>query len=185
MLVLIGMLGFPSFFLRRVNNSGQANTCISITAFVSGSFSPSSGKKWKKTCCVPSFVLFALTLACLVTGMALLAIFKVDSANVTVKAVLVAVASVVGLALLLNCRTWWQVADSVLRSQRRRLHSAANSMHKLKSEGFMKVYKISKHTGDASLHRERFLNTVYFSHHEIYIYIYNITLFLSFIKWVM
>ncbi|KAM9466731.1 kinase D-interacting substrate of 220 kDa B isoform 3-T5 [Clarias gariepinus] len=99
------------------------------------------GKKWKKTCCVPSFVLFALTLACLVTGMALLAIFKVDSANVTVKAVLVAVASVVGLALLLNCRTWWQVADSVLRSQRRRLHSAANSMHKLKSEGFMKVLK--------------------------------------------
>ncbi|XP_062864164.1 kinase D-interacting substrate of 220 kDa B isoform X1 [Trichomycterus rosablanca] len=99
------------------------------------------GKKWKKTCCVPSFVLFALTLACLVTGMVLLAIFKVDSANVTVKAVLVAVASVVGLALLLNCRTWWQVADSVLRSQRRRLHSAANSMHRLKSEGFMKVLK--------------------------------------------
>ncbi|XP_060790078.1 kinase D-interacting substrate of 220 kDa B isoform X2 [Neoarius graeffei] len=99
------------------------------------------GKKWKKTCCVPSFVLFALTLACLVTGMALLAIFKVNSANVTVKAVLVAVASVVGLALLLNCRTWWQVADSVLRSQRRRLHGAANSMHKLKSEGFMKVLK--------------------------------------------
>lgn len=91
---------------------------------------------------MPSFVLFALTLACLVTGMVLLAIFKVDSANVTVKAVLVAVASVVGLALLLNCRTWWQVADSVLRSQRRRLHSAANSMHKLKSEGFMKVNKI-------------------------------------------
>lgn len=35
------------------------------------------GKKWKKTCCVPSFVLFALTLGCLITGMALLAIFKV------------------------------------------------------------------------------------------------------------
>ncbi|XP_066530233.1 kinase D-interacting substrate of 220 kDa B isoform X1 [Hoplias malabaricus] len=101
----------------------------------------SQGKKWKKTCCVPSFVLFALTLACLVTGMALLAIFKVEPANITVNAVLVAMASVVGLALLLNCRTWWQVADSVLHSQRRRLHSAANSMHKLKSEGFMKVLK--------------------------------------------
>uniref|UniRef100_A0AAR2JD25 KAP NTPase domain-containing protein n=1 Tax=Pygocentrus nattereri TaxID=42514 RepID=A0AAR2JD25_PYGNA len=101
----------------------------------------SQGKKWKKTCCVPSFVLFALTLACLVTGMALLAIFKVEPANFTVNAVLVAMASVVGLALLLNCRTWWQVADSVLHSQRRRLHSAANSMHKLKSEGFMKVLK--------------------------------------------
>ncbi|XP_044022906.1 kinase D-interacting substrate of 220 kDa B isoform X5 [Siniperca chuatsi] len=99
------------------------------------------GKKWKKTCCVPSFVLFALTLGCLITGMALLAIFKVDPENLTVNAVLIAMACVVGLALLLNCRTWWQVADSVLNSQRKRLHSAANNLHKLKSEGFMKVLK--------------------------------------------
>uniref|UniRef100_A0A8C3AHU7 Kinase D interacting substrate 220 n=1 Tax=Cyclopterus lumpus TaxID=8103 RepID=A0A8C3AHU7_CYCLU len=99
------------------------------------------GKKWKKTCCVPSFVLFALTLGCLITGMALLAIFKVDPGNLTVNAVLIAMASVVGLALLLNCRTWWQVADSVLNSQRKRLHSAANNLHRLKSEGFMKVLK--------------------------------------------
>uniref|UniRef100_A0A3P8ULH6 Kinase D interacting substrate 220 n=1 Tax=Cynoglossus semilaevis TaxID=244447 RepID=A0A3P8ULH6_CYNSE len=99
------------------------------------------GKKWKKTCCVPSFVLFAITLVCLITGMALLAIFKVNPENLTVNAVLIAMASVVGLALLLNCKTWWQVADSVLNSQRKRLHSAANNMHKLKSEGFMKVLK--------------------------------------------
>ncbi|XP_009291460.1 kinase D-interacting substrate of 220 kDa B-like isoform X3 [Danio rerio] len=99
------------------------------------------GKKWKKTCCVPSFVLFVLTSGCLITGMALLAIFKVDSENLTVNAVLISMASVVGLALLLNCRTWWQVADSVLHSQRRRLLNAANRMHKLKSEGFMKVLK--------------------------------------------
>lgn len=72
-------------------------------------------------------------------GMALLAVFKVDGQNQTVNAVLVSMASVVGLALLLNCRTWWQVTDSVLNSQRKRLHSAANKMHKLKSEGFMKV----------------------------------------------
>ncbi|XP_041810590.1 kinase D-interacting substrate of 220 kDa B isoform X2 [Chelmon rostratus] len=98
-------------------------------------------KKWKKTCCVPSFVLFALTLGCLITGMALLAIFKVDPENLTVNAVLIAMASVVGLALLLNCRTWWQVADSILNSQRKRLHSAANNLHRLKSEGFMKVLK--------------------------------------------
>ncbi|XP_021455800.2 kinase D-interacting substrate of 220 kDa B isoform X5 [Oncorhynchus mykiss] len=98
-------------------------------------------KKWKKTCCVPSFVIFVFILGCLTTGMALLAIFKVDVANQTVNAVLIAMASVVGLALVLNCRTWWQVADSVLNSQRKRLHSAANKMHKLKSEGFMKVLK--------------------------------------------
>lgn len=66
-------------------------------------------------------------------------ISQVDPENLTVNAVLIAMASVVGLALLLNCRTWWQVADSVLNSQRKRLHSAANNLHKLKSEGFMKV----------------------------------------------
>ncbi|KAM7396026.1 hypothetical protein PAMA_007350 [Pampus argenteus] len=98
-------------------------------------------KKWKKTCCVPSFVLFVFVLVCLLTGMALLAVFKVDRDNRTVNAVLIAIGSVVGLALLLNCRTWWQVTDSVLNSQRKRLHSAANKMHKLKSEGFMKVLK--------------------------------------------
>lgn len=65
--------------------------------------------------------------------------FQVDPDNLTVNAVLIAMASVVGLALLLNCRTWWQVADSVLNSQRKRLHSAADNLHKLKSEGFMKV----------------------------------------------
>ncbi|KAM9354593.1 kinase D-interacting substrate of 220 kDa B isoform 1-T2 [Pholidichthys leucotaenia] len=99
------------------------------------------GQKWKKTCCVPSFVLFALTICCLITGMALLAIFKVDPDNLTVNAVLIAMATVVGLALLFNWKTWWQVADSVLNSQRKRLHSAANNLHKLKSEGFMKVLK--------------------------------------------
>lgn len=106
---------------------------------ISSSSVLSGKRKWKKTCCVPSFILFTLVLGCLVTGMALLAVFKVDGENRTVNAVLIAIGSVVGLALLLNCRTWWQVTDSVLNSQRKRLHSAANRMHKLKSEGFMKV----------------------------------------------
>lgn len=35
-------------------------------------------KKWKKTCCVPSFVIFIFILGCLITGMALLAVFKVS-----------------------------------------------------------------------------------------------------------
>uniref|UniRef100_A0A8C2Z1M3 Kinase D-interacting substrate 220b n=1 Tax=Cyclopterus lumpus TaxID=8103 RepID=A0A8C2Z1M3_CYCLU len=98
-------------------------------------------RKWKKTCCVPSFLVFVLVLVCLLTGMALLAVFKVDGQNRSVNGVLVAVGGVVGLALLLNCRTWWRMTDSVLNSQRKRLHGAANRMHKLKSEGFMKVLK--------------------------------------------
>ncbi|XP_028652721.1 kinase D-interacting substrate of 220 kDa isoform X2 [Erpetoichthys calabaricus] len=97
--------------------------------------------KWKKTCCVPSFVIFIFILCCLITGVVLLAIFKVDPKNMTVNAFLISIACVVGLVLMLNCRTWWQVLDSVLNSQRKRLHSAANNLHRLKSEGFMKVLK--------------------------------------------
>lgn len=100
---------------------------------------PPGKKKWKKTCCIPSFVIFLFIVTCLIMGMGLLAVFKVDGQNQTVNAVLISMASVIGLALLLNCRTWWQVTDSVLNSQRKRLHSAANKMNKLKSEGFMKV----------------------------------------------
>ncbi|NWS31185.1 KDIS Kinase, partial [Polioptila caerulea] len=98
-------------------------------------------KKWKKTCCLPSFVIFLFILSCVVSAIALLAIFNVESANMTVNVVLITVTCIVGLAFFLNCRTWWQVMDSVLNSQRKRLHSAASKLHKLKSEGFMKVLK--------------------------------------------
>ncbi|XP_066453613.1 kinase D-interacting substrate of 220 kDa isoform X1 [Eleutherodactylus coqui] len=98
-------------------------------------------KKWKKTCCLPSFVIFIFIMACIFAGVILLAIFKVDPKNMTVNAILIAVACVVGLVLILNCLTWWQVMDSILNSQRKRLHSAASRLHRLKSEGFMKVLK--------------------------------------------
>ncbi|XP_068136432.1 kinase D-interacting substrate of 220 kDa isoform X2 [Hyperolius riggenbachi] len=98
-------------------------------------------KKWKKTCCLPSFVIFIFIMACIFAGVLLLAIFKVDPKNMTVNAILIAVACVVGLVLVLNCLTWWQVMDSILNSQRKRLHSAASRLHRLKSEGFMKVMK--------------------------------------------
>ncbi|KAM7079296.1 kinase D-interacting substrate of 220 kDa isoform 3-T4 [Molossus nigricans] len=98
-------------------------------------------KKWKRTCCLPSFVIFLFVLGCVIAGVTLLAVFRVDTKHLTVNAVLIAIASVVGLAFVLNCRTWWQVLGSLLSSQRKRLHSAANKLHKLKGEGFMKVLK--------------------------------------------
>uniref|UniRef100_A0A8B9VQL0 Kinase D interacting substrate 220 n=1 Tax=Anas zonorhyncha TaxID=75864 RepID=A0A8B9VQL0_9AVES len=98
-------------------------------------------KKWKKTCCLPSFVIFLFILSCVVSAIALLAIFNVEPTNMTVNVILITVTCVVGLAFILNCRTWWQVMDSVLNSQRKRLHNAASKLHKLKSEGFMKVLK--------------------------------------------
>ncbi|XP_059104583.1 kinase D-interacting substrate of 220 kDa isoform X6 [Peromyscus eremicus] len=98
-------------------------------------------KKWKKTCCLPSFIIFLFIVGCIIAGITLLAIFRIDPKHLTVNAVLISIASVVGLAFVLNCRTWWQVLDSLLNSQRKRLHSAASRLHKLKSEGFMKVLK--------------------------------------------
>lgn len=111
--------------------------------------SPSSAgkRKWKKTCCLPSFVIFLFVLGCVVAGVTLLAIFRVDPKHLTVNAVLIASAAVVGLALVLNCRTWWQVLDSLLNSQRKRLHGAASRLHKLKSEGFMKVPRGARGVG--------------------------------------
>ncbi|XP_051908753.1 kinase D-interacting substrate of 220 kDa B isoform X2 [Hippocampus zosterae] len=97
--------------------------------------------KWKKTCCVPSFVLFALVMGCLVSGVALMGVFRAGGDKRTLNGVLMALGSAVGVAVLLNCRTWWRVSDSVLNSQRKRLHRAANKMNQLKSEGFMKVLK--------------------------------------------
>ncbi|XP_053737835.1 kinase D-interacting substrate of 220 kDa B isoform X2 [Synchiropus splendidus] len=98
-------------------------------------------RKWKKTCCVPSFLLFLLVLACVLAGVALLAVFKTDAGSAAVNGTLAALGGVVGVALLLNCKTWWQVTDSVVNSQRKRLHGAANRLSKLKSEGFMKILK--------------------------------------------
>ncbi|XP_031213006.1 kinase D-interacting substrate of 220 kDa isoform X9 [Mastomys coucha] len=98
-------------------------------------------KKWKKTCCLPSFIIFLFIVGCIIAGITLLAIFRVDPKHLTVNAILISIASIVGLAFVLNCRTWWQVLDSLLNSQRKRLHSAASKLHKLKSEGFMKVLK--------------------------------------------
>ncbi|XP_060090122.1 kinase D-interacting substrate of 220 kDa isoform X2 [Heteronotia binoei] len=98
-------------------------------------------KKWKKTCCLPSFVIFLFILSCVIAGITLLAIFNVNPKNMTVNAILISFVCVVGLAFILNCRTWWRVMDSILNSQRKRLHSAASKLHKLKSEGFMKVLK--------------------------------------------
>lgn len=113
------------------------STCWLVIAQITGCLT--GKKKWKKTCCLPSFIIFLFLLGCIVAGITLLAVFRVDSRHLTVNAVLISMASVVGLAFVLNCRTWWQVLDSLLNSQRKRLHHAASRLHKLKSEGFMKV----------------------------------------------
>ncbi|ELK29148.1 Kinase D-interacting substrate of 220 kDa [Myotis davidii] len=45
---------------------------------------PAGKRKWKKTCCLPSFVIFLFVLGCVVAGVTLLAIFRVDPKHLTV-----------------------------------------------------------------------------------------------------
>lgn len=116
-------------------------------------------RKWKRSCCVPSVLLFSLVLVCVLGGLGLLAFLRIEtgsesgsrsspggldpdeSSEGVVRALLVGLASVVALPLLLHCKTWVQMIHSLLHSQRSRLHSATTRLHKLKSEGFMKVLK--------------------------------------------
>ncbi|KAK5879551.1 hypothetical protein CesoFtcFv8_022654 [Champsocephalus esox] len=108
-------------------------------------------RKWKRTCCVPSFLLVLLVLLCMLGALVVLVVVRVEGAGPLegagleeagpLQAVLVSLGSLVGVALLLNIRTWWQLLDSLLHSQRKRLHRAANRISRLKSEGFMKVLK--------------------------------------------
>ncbi|KAF3835812.1 hypothetical protein F7725_028370 [Dissostichus mawsoni] len=98
-------------------------------------------RKWKRTCCVPSFLLVLLVLLCMLGALVVLVVVRGAGPEGAgpLQAVLVSLGSLVGVALLLNIRTWWQLLDSLLHSQRKRLHRAANRMSRLKSEGFMKV----------------------------------------------
>ncbi|XP_055005104.1 kinase D-interacting substrate of 220 kDa B-like isoform X2 [Boleophthalmus pectinirostris] len=112
-------------------------------------------RKWKRSCCVPSVLLFSMVLLCVLGGLSLLAFLRAESGsksgpglegseedyNDAVRAVLVGLASVIALPLLLHCKTWFHMIHSLLHSQRSRLHSATTRLHKLKSEGFMKVLK--------------------------------------------
>ncbi|XP_055088396.1 kinase D-interacting substrate of 220 kDa B-like isoform X1 [Periophthalmus magnuspinnatus] len=112
-------------------------------------------RKWKRSCCVPSVLLFSLVLICVLGGLGLLAFLRAESGsksgpglegseedyNDGIRAVLVGLATVIALPLLLHCKTWFHMIHSLLHSQRSRLHSATTRLHKLKSEGFMKVLK--------------------------------------------
>lgn len=113
-------------------------------------------RKWKRSCCVPSVLVFSLVLACVLGGLGLLAFLRIEAGSQSgpgdlegseegsedvVRALLIGLASVVALPLLLHCKTWVRMIHSLLHSQRSRLHSATSRLHKLKSEGFMKVLK--------------------------------------------
>ncbi|XP_061425073.1 kinase D-interacting substrate of 220 kDa isoform X2 [Lethenteron reissneri] len=97
--------------------------------------------RWKKSCCLPSVLLMALVLGCVVALVVLLAAVEAHT-DVRLRGALIAVSSVVAMALVAKAPMAWQVLVSLLRSQRQRLLAAAASSHnKLKMEGFMKVLK--------------------------------------------
>ncbi|XP_075926226.1 kinase D-interacting substrate of 220 kDa [Petromyzon marinus] len=97
--------------------------------------------RWKKSCCLPSVLLVVLVLGCVVALVVLLAAAEAHT-DVRLRGALIAVSSVVAMALVAKAPMAWRVLVSLLRSQRQRLLAAAASSHnKLKMEGFMKVLK--------------------------------------------
>uniref|UniRef100_A0AAV2K717 KAP NTPase domain-containing protein n=1 Tax=Knipowitschia caucasica TaxID=637954 RepID=A0AAV2K717_KNICA len=112
-------------------------------------------RKWRRSCCLPSVLVFSVVLLCVLAGLGALAFLRAESRSRSgpgseaedqayheaVHAVLIALGSVLALPLLLHCKTWFHMVHSLLHSQRSRLHSATSRLHKLKSEGFMKVLK--------------------------------------------
>nr|XP_032817411.1 kinase D-interacting substrate of 220 kDa isoform X1 [Petromyzon marinus]XP_032817415.1 kinase D-interacting substrate of 220 kDa isoform X1 [Petromyzon marinus] len=97
--------------------------------------------RWKKSCCLPSVLLMVLVLGCVVALVVLLAAAEAHT-DVRLRGALIAVSSVVAMALVAKAPMAWRVLVSLLRSQRQRLLAAAASSHnKLKMEGFMKVLK--------------------------------------------
>ncbi|XP_005101087.2 kinase D-interacting substrate of 220 kDa B [Aplysia californica] len=107
-------------------------------------FKPTPGKsrssRFKSICCVPYFIIFLLLLICVQVGVGLAVAFGIKE-SVAVDAVLIALVSVVGLALVTNLYTWGQMLVALVFSQKKRVIRAADSIDELKMDGFMQQLK--------------------------------------------
>lgn len=105
----------------------------------------SSTWTWRRLCCVPNFVIFLLTLACLLAAVALVVLSDVFSDDVgrrdsPLQPVLIALASVVGVVLLTNLYTWVRMLVLLFRSHHRRIHSYLAHVD-ASSGGYMEALK--------------------------------------------
>ncbi|CAL1542159.1 unnamed protein product, partial [Lymnaea stagnalis] len=94
----------------------------------------------KSICCIPYFIIVLLMLVCILVGIALAVGYGIEG-SVAMNAVLITLASVVGLSIVANMYTWGQAFMALVLSQKKRVVRAADHMEDLKMDGFMQHLK--------------------------------------------
>ncbi|CAN8024670.1 unnamed protein product [Ixodes persulcatus] len=101
---------------------------------------------WRRLCCLPNFIIFLLTLACLMAAVALAVQSHVFSEEGNrqespLQPVLIALASVVAVVFLTNLYTWVRMMLALCRSHHRRIHSYLAHVDATNTGGYMEALK--------------------------------------------
>ncbi|XP_013405625.1 kinase D-interacting substrate of 220 kDa B isoform X2 [Lingula anatina] len=100
--------------------------------------------RFKSVCCIPNFLIAALVFTCLIVGVVLVSIHGISAKlhdNLTINAILITIVCIVGVVLIANIVTWWQIITSLLISQHKRTLKTADSFDSLKLEGMLQMLK--------------------------------------------
>ena len=107
--------------------------------------SASEQGRFKCVCCIPHFVVVIFVLLCVVTAAVLIATFGIHNINnkqyTAVDSVLIAIAIVVGIAVVGNTYTWAQLTANLLMSPKRRLARIMSHLPAVGIEGFLQKVK--------------------------------------------
>lgn len=95
---------------------------------------------FKSICCIPYFIIVLLLITCAQVGIGLAVACDFEEST-AVKAVLISLVSILGLATVANMYTWGQTLMAVVFSQRRRVVRSAEHIDDLKMDGFMQHLK--------------------------------------------
>ena len=91
-------------------------------------------------CCIPYFVLMVFFLLLLAIGTAVVCVYG-TSGNTAVNATLIAILSIIGLAIISNLFLIGQALLALIVSQKSRVLKYANQIAVLKMDGFMEKVK--------------------------------------------
>ncbi|KAB0794943.1 hypothetical protein PPYR_11782 [Photinus pyralis] len=112
----------------------------------------SSSWRLRKLCCVPSAVIFEITLICILLGTCALTVFLLrlnsethnqhsETERLSLHIIMITSALFLGIATIANLYTWNRMFSSLIFSQRRQLQRSIAKLDTLKSEGFLQALK--------------------------------------------
>ncbi|XP_077984408.1 uncharacterized protein LOC144439038 [Glandiceps talaboti] len=96
---------------------------------------------FRRVCCIPVFIIVGVVLICLIIGVILIGVNKGITQDRATNGVLIALVSIIGVAVLINIKTLGQILYCLVRSQKKRVLRAAKNLDRLRLEGFMRVLK--------------------------------------------